>query len=107
MSTTGTKKKKVSKRKQDRPGELRREAKRLEDSRDNLKERIRSKSAAIKKLGGALDDTRASREAWREKAERWQREARELDAEIEQHMKNQLKNDKTIAALLEDIKKKG
>ena len=106
MSTTTTKQEKQSKRKQQRPGELRKEAKRIETSRDNLKVRIRVKSATIKQLSGALDDTRNSREAWREKAEQWQREAKELDAEIERYINNQVKSDETIASLLEDIKKK-
>jgi chromosome segregation ATPase len=114
MSKTATKDKKQ------RPGELRREVKRIENSRDNLKKKSKDKSVTNKSLSGALDDTRKSRAGWRKKAEDreieieelnkkaedMQKELDELNAKVEQYMNEQIKSDETITSLLEDIKKK-
>jgi len=106
MNTTTTNEKNQSKRKKQHPGELKKEVKRITNSRDNLKEKNKDKSSTIKQLRGALDDTCNSRDAWRKKAEQKQREINELNTKTEQYINEQIKNDETIASLLEEIIKK-
>jgi len=100
MNTTATKPKKH------RPGDLRKEVKRIEGSRDNLKEKCRGKSTTIKRLTGALDDTNNSRKIWRKKAEQKECEINELQLEIDLFILNEVKKDEEIAHLLEELKKK-
>jgi septal ring factor EnvC (AmiA/AmiB activator) len=104
-TTTVTKIKKQSTNKKDRPGDIRKEAKRLESSRDNQKKKSKSKSVTIKRLNGALDDTSNSRDAWREKSKEKDREVKRLNTKIEQYADKEIRNDEVIASLLDEIKK--
>jgi chromosome segregation ATPase len=45
--------------------DLRKKSKRIQESRDTLKEKNKEKSVDLKKLRGALDDMKVSRNSWK------------------------------------------
>ena len=47
------------------PRDLRKKNKRIQESRDSLKEKNKEKSADLKKLRNTIDDLKESRDSWR------------------------------------------
>jgi hypothetical protein len=62
-------------KKDETPSVIRKKAKKLENSRDEWKEKHQEKQASIKALKARMDETKASRENWRLKSLQYENDA--------------------------------
>jgi hypothetical protein len=69
------------------PGEIRKQAKRLKESRDILKEKNREKALKLKAQHGKIDDLTQSRDTWREQVEGLQESVEQLQHALAEEQK--------------------
>ena len=63
--------------------DLRKKAKRFQESRDNLKAKNREKAGTIKKLSDRITELKSSRNHWREKSSQVAKKCRTKEIELE------------------------
>ncbi len=82
--------------KHERPSDLRKKNKRLKEGRDALKEKQRQKATDLKKLRGAIDDAKESRDSWKDQCQQTIKKHMELTADVERQSKKLLASEKLI-----------
>lgn len=87
----------------ERPSDLRKKKRRLEEGRNALKEKNKQKAKAIKKLRGTIDDAKESRDSWKNQCQQISEKNKKLTKDIERHSKHLLEAEKTILKKDEQI----
>ena len=116
-----------SKGKKETPGDIRKQKKRIEESRDSLKEKNREKRIQIKAQLGKVDDLKISRDLWRHRSEEYAKKINQLNQALEkeqqtriqreayiqeqecilaQHIQSQQDQEKEYEAKINELKKK-
>jgi hypothetical protein len=84
------------KKKNETVGEVRKQKKRIEESRDALKEKNREKLKRLKSQLGKIDDLIESRDMWRNRSKEYAQEIDKLKQALDNEQKNRLEREKWI-----------